>query len=66
MNPYISAPKNLLYFSLLPPVRLSITLSVYKTISIAESDLFLQKMTKKVICLQQITFLRFILVWQYN
>ena len=29
------------------PVRLSITLSVYKTISIAESDLFLQKMTKK-------------------
>jgi len=50
----------------MPPVRLSITLSVYKTISIAESDLFLQKMTKKVICLQQITFLRFILVWQYN
>ena len=48
----------------MPPARLSITLSVYKTISIAESDLFLQKMTKKVICLQQITFLRFILVWQ--
>ena len=47
MNPYISAPKNLLYFSLLPPAKLSITLSVYKTISIAESDLFLQKMTKK-------------------
>ena len=31
----------------MPPARLSITLSVYKTISIAESDLFLQKMTKK-------------------
>ena len=29
------------------PAKLSITLSVYKTISIAESDLFLQKMTKK-------------------
>ena len=31
----------------MPPAKLSITLSVYKTISIAESDLFLQKMTKK-------------------
>ena len=31
----------------MPPVKLSITLSVYKTISIAESDLFLQKMTKR-------------------
>lgn len=30
----------------MPPAKLSITLSVYKTISIAESDLFLQKMTK--------------------
>jgi len=31
----------------MPPAKLSIILSVYKTISIAESDLFLQKMTKK-------------------
>ena len=30
----------------MPPAKLSITLSVYKTISIAENDLFLQKMTK--------------------
>ena len=36
-----------LFFKLMPPAKLSITLSVYKTISIAESDLFLQKMTKK-------------------
>ena len=41
----------------MPPARLSITLSVYKTISIAESDLFLQKMTKKVICLQQMFYI---------
>lgn len=34
----------------MPPAKLSITLSVYKTISIAESDLFLQKMTKKRAC----------------
>ena len=58
---YKCAQKSTLFFTLMPPVRLSITLSVYKTISIAESDLFLQKMTKKVICLLQITFLRFIL-----
>ena len=31
----------------MPPAKLSITLSVYKTISIAESDLFLQKMTNR-------------------
>jgi len=38
----------------MPPAKLSITLSVYKTISIAESDLFLQKMTKKRGCEKRI------------
>lgn len=31
----------------MPPARLSITLSVYKTISIAESDLFFAENDKK-------------------
>ncbi|RHP01555.1 hypothetical protein DWZ96_17715, partial [Clostridium sp. AF36-18BH] len=44
---YKCAQKSTLFFTLMPPAKLSITLSVYKTISIAESDLFLQKMTKK-------------------
>lgn len=46
-TPLIKAALNLRVGVGFDVYKLSITLSVYKTISIAESDLFLQKMTKK-------------------
>jgi hypothetical protein len=46
-TPLIKAALNLRVGAGFDVYKLSITLSVYKTISIAESDLFLQKMTKK-------------------